>query len=41
MRWVIPNELITEGGEVRFVGTMIEESMQVGDRCRCGGLCLV
>ncbi|GFZ46189.1 hypothetical protein JCM24511_04436 [Saitozyma sp. JCM 24511] len=28
------NELITEGGEVRFVGTMIEESMQVGDRCR-------
>ncbi|WVQ97117.1 hypothetical protein IAU59_004227 [Kwoniella sp. CBS 9459] len=28
------NELITPGGEVAFVSTMIEESIRLGDRCR-------
>ncbi|SCV73194.1 BQ2448_7119 [Microbotryum intermedium] len=28
------NELITEGGEVKFVGRMIEESTQIGNRIR-------
>ncbi|OCF38557.1 hypothetical protein I317_07667 [Kwoniella heveanensis CBS 569] len=28
------NELITPGGEVAFVSMMIEESIQLGDRCR-------
>ncbi|WWD09200.1 hypothetical protein V865_007322 [Kwoniella europaea PYCC6329] len=28
------NELITPGGEVAFVGKMIEESLKIGERCR-------
>ncbi|WWC86060.1 uncharacterized protein L201_000931 [Kwoniella dendrophila CBS 6074] len=28
------NELITDGGEVDFVGNMIEESLQIGESCR-------